>query len=608
MLSRAEYVGVNNIIKREDRAEFINYTTTHHRDWIEEAHYLSYGNLDLLNNDTSLYRPYIYNKTSEGNWEPDIDRDQYFVRTTQMPPPRSFGPLTNWNIGSMVGCELMHAGLDALKNETLTDRVKPFQALPPDEHQGFHTDDLADNPHSFVYHPVRKVISDKDSEIVASLTVVIAWDASMRNLLPDNVKGIHCVVQNSCNQSYSYEVNGKDAIYLGDGDRHNPKYDRMGVEVDLSLHTHPEFATTPGHCQYRMVRETDDDRMTHMLFLDSHISTISLFFFQSIYPNSSFEKEYNSSLPEIFVIVTAATFGLVFLIFLIYDISVKRRNTQLVSNAARANGLVASFFPSNIRDRVLADDDNALQSNKKSNNKNALTTFLKAGRRGSSSTDASSSLAVPSSTPLADNFDNTTIMFADMVGFTKWSSLREPSEVFTLLENVYSSFDRIAKRRRVFKVETVGDCYIAVCGLPDANPEHAVVMARFAQDCLTKMHAVTMDLEATLGTEVVTLSLRIGIHSGAVTGGVLRTQNARFQLFGDTMNTAARMESNGSRGRIHASQETADELIAKGFSDWVTPREEKVVAKGLGEMSTYWLTPTSTSSSKTPPITQTDTA
>jgi class 3 adenylate cyclase len=90
-------------------------------------------------------------------------------------------------------------------------------------------------------------------------------------------------------------------------------------------------------------------------------------------------------------------------------------------------------------------------------------------------------------------------MFADIVGFTAWSSSKEPSQVFTLLENIYQAFDEIARRRRVFKVETIGDCYVAVCGLPDPRKDHAVVMARFARDCLTKMN----DLEETRVTLVL---------------------------------------------------------------------------------------------------------
>lgn len=97
--------------------------------------------------------------------------------------------------------------------------------------------------------------------------------------------------------------------------------------------------------------------------------------------------------------------------------------------------------------------------------------------------------------------------------------------------------------RKVFKVETVGDCYVAVTGLPDPQPQHMVVMARFAIECMIKMKEVTSNLETTLGPDTADLVLRIGMHSGPVTAGVLRGEKSRFQLFGDTVNTASRMES-----------------------------------------------------------------
>ena len=79
------------------------------------------------------------------------------------------------------------------------------------------------------------------------------------------------------------------------------------------------------------------------------------------------------------------------------------------------------------------------------------------------------------------------------------------------------------------------------------------------------------------------------MHSGSVTAGVLRGQKARFQLFGDTVNTASRMESNGMKGRIQCSQSTADALVAAGYSQWISPRQDKIIAKGKGEMNTYWV-------------------
>ena len=182
-------------------------------------------------------------------------------------------------------------------------------------------------------------------------------------------------------------------------------------------------------------------------------------------------------------------------------------------------------------------------------------------------------------------------MFADISGFTAWSSVREPAQVFVLLETIYQAFDKIAKQRRVFKVETVGDCYVAVCGLPEPRKDHAVVMSLFARDCMKKMKELVRELEVTLGPDTADLANRFGLHSGPCTAGVLRGERARFQLFGDTVNTAARMESTGLRNKIHISQETADLLHEAGKGHWVEERKDIVVAKGKGALQTYWLNP-----------------
>jgi class 3 adenylate cyclase len=138
-----------------------------------------------------------------------------------------------------------------------------------------------------------------------------------------------------------------------------------------------------------------------------------------------------------------------------------------------------------------------------------------------------------------DLLDNAFLSFfvsnCPLAGFTAWASTREPSQVFTLLETIYREFDHIAKRRRVFKVEVVGDCYVAVCGLPDPRPNHALVMAKFSRDCLATMRTKTRDLVLELGPDTTELGLRVGLHSGPVVAGVLRGEKSRFQLFGDTV-------------------------------------------------------------------------
>ena len=114
-------------------------------------------------------------------------------------------------------------------------------------------------------------------------------------------------------------------------------------------------------------------------------------------------------------------------------------------------------------------------------------------------------------------------------------------------------------------------------------------MAQFANECLTRMPTLCVNLEKTLGPDTGDLGLRVGLHSGQVTGGLLRGKRSRFQLFGATVNLASKIESTGLPGKIHLSGPTAELLKEAGYSDWVVPRQEKVTAKGMGDITTYWL-------------------
>jgi Adenylate and Guanylate cyclase catalytic domain len=216
--------------------------------------------------------------------------------------------------------------------------------------------------------------------------------------------------------------------------------------------------------------------------------------------------------------------------FVVYEIHsrfVQDRNKKVVGAAARSNAIVSSLFPEAVRERLMEQQNNDAKSRN-------LKGFL-AADKSALNKDAKSMLF--QTKPIADLFPETTIIFADIVNFTAWSSVRDPSQVFTLLEAVYNAFDDIARKRRVFKVETIGDCYVAVCGLPEPAKDHALRMARFAKDCMRKMWTLMKSLESTLGPDTGDLTMRMGLHSGPVTAGVLRGERSRFQLFGDTMNT-----------------------------------------------------------------------
>lgn len=129
---------------------------------------------------------------------------------------------------------------------------------------------------------------------------------------------------------------------------------------------------------------------------------------------------------------------------------------------------------------------------------------------------------------IAELFDEATVLFADIVGFTAWSSSVQPEAIFELLEALYGRYDASARLHGIFKVETIGDCYMAACGLPRRRHDHADAMASFALlMCLDFARVVE-------GMGVGHLSLRVGMHSGGVVGGVVNADVPRYQLFGDT--------------------------------------------------------------------------
>ena len=118
-------------------------------------------------------------------------------------------------------------------------------------------------------------------------------------------------------------------------------------------------------------------------------------------------------------------------------------------------------------------------------------------------------------------------------------------------------------------------------------------MAKFARLCMHRMTELTREMEVSLGPDTGDLQLRVGLHSGPVTAGVLKGEQARFQLFGDTVNTASRMESNGIKNRIHCSEATANLLKMSGKEHWVKMRDEMIHVKGKGKVATYWVKPRS---------------
>jgi adenylate cyclase len=150
---------------------------------------------------------------------------------------------------------------------------------------------------------------------------------------------------------------------------------------------------------------------------------------------------------------------------------------------------------------------------------------------------------------IADHLRDVTILFADIVGFTRVASNMAAADLVRMLNGLFSEFDRLAIEHGVEKIKTVGDTYMLAGGLPDPRPDHARAVAEMALAMLAALERTNRDLP-------IPLQMRVGIHSGDVVAGVIGTHKFVYDIWGDTVNIASRMESHGMPGRIHVSADT----------------------------------------------------
>uniref|UniRef100_A0A671UGT8 Guanylate cyclase n=1 Tax=Sparus aurata TaxID=8175 RepID=A0A671UGT8_SPAAU len=182
-------------------------------------------------------------------------------------------------------------------------------------------------------------------------------------------------------------------------------------------------------------------------------------------------------------------------------------------------------------------------------------------------------------------YEEVTIYFSDIVGFTTLCQYSTPMEVVDMLKDIYEGFDSIVDHHDVYKVETIGDAYMVASGLPNRNGNrHAVDICRMALDILAFMG--TFQLRHLPGIPVW---IRIGVHSGPCAAGVVGIKMPRYCLFGDTVNTASRMESTGHPLRIHVSQPTID-ILQRTDCKFEYEMRGETYLKGKGTETTYWLT------------------
>ena len=186
---------------------------------------------------------------------------------------------------------------------------------------------------------------------------------------------------------------------------------------------------------------------------------------------------------------------------------------------------------------------------------------------------------------IADKFEKATVLFADLVNFTKISTTMSATKLVYLLNEIFSIFDELTQKHGLEKIKTIGDAYMVAGGIPIERLDHAEAIAEMALDMLAAIKELNVKLDSNF-------DLRIGINSGPVVAGVIGTKKFIYDLWGNAVNTASRMESHGIPGRIQVSHYTYDLLRDKyEFED-----RGEIEIKGKGEMRTYLLTGRKTSS------------
>ena len=305
------------------------------------------------------------------------------------------------------------------------------------------TNFLFEEPTSIVFQPVFRDFKE-DSDIVAYLSLYLPWSTFFENILSAGSSPVIAVVTNPCRpgNSFTLEINGPSVFFLGYEDLHDPSMEEWGMTITFAGESNIYPDQNP--CPYVL----------------------------DLYPTAAMKSNEETSVPLITTIGAVLVFAFTSFVFILYDRLAQRQNKKVVTSVQKSAALVTELFPAEYRERLFGNENEGGDFMKKVTAKTPLV----GGKRKSAMGPNFEGLLEDGTTeegpemyataPVADLFPDCTILEADIAGFTAWSSTREPAMVFELLETLYAAFDDVAERRRVFKVETIGDsCKYIFCGL-----------------------------------------------------------------------------------------------------------------------------------------------
>ena len=435
-----------------------------------------------------------------------------------------------------------------LKSEADNFIIQVFQAYWQETANVFGDDPVSqlfipiwDKPPSITRPGVPDPPPGEDRKIVAVLMAAIFWESYFEDSLSAEAPFL-VELSNDCSQLYSYLVSGEDVTYLGQGSGiDDPNFDVRKEDKDrFANFMKHEKITLAG-----MTRRTSA-KTTNIQWNDEYCP-----YSIRVYPTTEFFNSHHSNYPIILMLVAAFIVAFTAILFATYDFVVERRQIRVATKLMMADEIVRSLFPERVRERLYenqashgengssaGENDSSHASLPNDNSPNApLPEQSRAGKGKSGDTPITKNRKKPHGDlhdsdemlidnkgkrdkkgssaitpvdkdiagaakwgkPIADIYQESTVFFCEVVGFTAWSSQREPTEIFTLLQTLFQCFDALAKKLGVFKVETVGEEYLAVTGLPEPQPDHAVRMARFAREIMYRMQDLTRGLEVELG-------------------------------------------------------------------------------------------------------------